>query len=176
MLLAFLLLGAYGPGGGWWTVIGMLAALGLLGAGFLNRVLRFLPAALTLWALGMTVGAFDDWILESRGLDVTCTVLEKDSRVETSTSTDANGLTTTNSTTYYDYRLACPGGRPTAMTTTSDVGHKDQQLQVVYDPKGRIDPEPARDTDATAVWVPGSLITAAIVVGVGHALFGRNDW
>ncbi|MBT2481831.1 hypothetical protein [Streptomyces sp. ISL-94] len=102
-------------------------------------------------------------------------MLEKNSRVETSTSTDSNGHTTTTSTTYYDYRLDCPSGRPTAMTSTTDAGSKDQQLQVVYDPAGRIDPEPARGTDATAAWVPGSLIAAAIAVGAGRELFGRNN-
>ncbi|MBT2481977.1 hypothetical protein [Streptomyces sp. ISL-94] len=93
VLLAFLLLAAYVPGGRWWTAAGMLAAFGLLGFSFLSRHLRFLPAALLLWALGVTVASFDDWVLESRGLDITCTVLEKDSRVETSTSTDSNGHT-----------------------------------------------------------------------------------
>ncbi|MFF8268513.1 hypothetical protein ACF059_14085 [Streptomyces sp. NPDC016562] len=174
VLLAFLLLAAHGPGGRWWTVAGMLAAFGLLGFGFLGRHVRFVPAALLLWALGMTVASFDDWVLASRGLDITCTVLEKGSRVETSTSTDSNGHTTTTSTTHYDYRLDCPGGRPTAMTSTTDAGSKGQPLQVVYDPAGRIDPEPARGTDTTAAWVAGGLLTAAMVVGAARELFGRN--
>ncbi|MGW7452960.1 hypothetical protein [Streptomyces sp. NPDC054787] len=174
MLLAFLLLAAHGPGGRWWTVAGTLAASGLLGFAFLGRHVRFVPAALLLWALGMTVASFDDWVLASRGLDITCTVLEKDSRVETSTSTDSNGHTTRTSTTYHDYRLDCPGGRPTAMTSTTDAGGKDQPLQVVYDPAGRIDPEPVRGTDATAAWVAGGLMTAAMVVGAARELFGRT--
>ncbi|OKK21800.1 hypothetical protein AMK16_00440 [Streptomyces sp. CB00455] len=176
VLLAFLLLAAHGPGGRWWTVAGMLAAFGLLGFTFLNRHLRFLPAALLLWALGTTVASFDGWVLESRGLDITCTVLKKDSRIETSTSTDSSGHTTTNSTTYYDYRLDCPGGRPAAMTSTTDAGSVDRPLQVVYDPAGRIDPEPARGNGATTAWVPGSLIAAAVVVGAGRELFVRKRW
>ncbi|MFH7595266.1 hypothetical protein WDV06_09185 [Streptomyces racemochromogenes] len=176
VLLIFLLLAAYEPGGRWWTIAGELAAFGLLGFSFLNRHVRFLPAALLLWALGMTVASFDGWVLEGRGLDVTCTVLKKESRVETSTSTDANGYTSTHSTTYYDYRLGCPGGRPATMTSTTNAGNVGRPLRVVYDPAGRIDPEPARDTEGTDVWVPAGLIAAAVVVGAGHELLVRRRW
>ncbi|WP_151774795.1 hypothetical protein [Streptomyces abyssomicinicus] len=166
----FLLLRAHVPGGLLWAVLGFAAAFGLLGFFFLNGHMPFVSSALVLWSLGLVAAGFGDLLLENRGREVTCTVLAKDTRVETTTSTDANGFTSTTTTTYYDLALGCPGDGPRKMSTTEDTGREGRTLRVSYDPDGRLPPQPASSTDHRELWTAGWLIAAAVVVGVGLRL------
>ncbi|MFI6598794.1 hypothetical protein ACIBHX_21265 [Nonomuraea sp. NPDC050536] len=91
--------------------------------------------------------AYEAWVLQDRGATTACTVLEVHTRTETSTSTNADGTTSTHSTTYFDHTLRCDAPSITTMTTTHATGGKGAHLQVTYDPTGRISPRPTSDAD-----------------------------
>jgi hypothetical protein len=176
ILAGCLALAAYGPGPGMaWTALGALAAFGLLGWCFLNEVITFVPAALTLWALGALLSAFPAAVLEDRGREADCAVLAEDLREEATTTTGADGFTHTTYTTYHDYRLDCPGGGPSHLSTTDDAADAGGVLRVAYDPTGRVDPRPATDAGAHELRLPLILLSAAVVIGVGRTLLYGVD-
>jgi hypothetical protein len=153
-----------------------VAAFALLGAFFLSGRMALLPAVLVMWSLGLTAAGFGDLVLEDRGRQVTCTVRDKDTRYETSTTTDANGLTSTTTTRYFDLALSCPDGGPRKVTTTSDVGRKGRPLDVAYDPAGRIPPQPVSDTDHQELRLSAGLVGAAVVIGVVRQMRARRRY
>ncbi|WP_448320225.1 hypothetical protein [Streptomyces sp. CO7] len=176
VLLGFLLLKAYGPGASWFDLVGVAVAFVLAGHFLFRDLLSFVPTALVLWSLVLITGDFEALVLESRGREVTCEVLEKTSRTVTSTSTDAQGHITATTTTTFHFRLSCPGGSPREMTWAGDVGRQGRRLRIRYDPQHRLAPRPVADGDARGLRFPAGLIAGAMVIGAGIQLQRRRTY
>lgn len=158
---------AYGPSAlaGNWAGTALLFAVMMAGYALLvftqlryENVLVFFGAFfLLVIGASMVAGAVSDQALHERGRTTACTVQKVDRREVT--STDADGNTTTD--VYYDHDLACAEPRVRAMTTGSKVADRGERVQVVYDPRGRLDPRPA-----------GSVGDPGTSLKWGAALFG----
>ncbi|GLU48865.1 hypothetical protein Nans01_32160 [Nocardiopsis ansamitocini] len=176
VLLGFLMLSAYGPGGRWWATIGYVTAFCILAVSLLRGTPAFLPGALVFLAIGTTATAFENWVLADRGRVADCTVLDVDTRVVTLTRTDVDDYGFTTDTVHYDYRLDCLGGAPATLTTGSPAHRADRPLAVAYDPGGRVDPKPQAHVDIDSAWWAAGLIAASIIVGVGWTLCEKEPW
>ncbi|MEU8776872.1 hypothetical protein [Streptomyces sp. NPDC048606] len=160
-----------------WALTGILVAAGLGVVVFLfglgnDSFASHLAGLATLAGVFLVSGHVEHAVLEDRGVEVVCVVRGVDRRVETSTSTDAQGHTTTTTNTYYDHRLDCPPGGPSELNgRNSRLGAVGDDLAVVHDPRGKVAPQPARSLD------PGGLRTwalvalgAALLLGVGSVV------
>ncbi|MFD7236159.1 hypothetical protein ACFWAT_12735 [Streptomyces syringium] len=175
-------LNAYGAGGVIAGVLGVLMVLAAMAIWVFSPSLSesgvvFFVSAVTLAiALGGAYAGVDKWVLHSRGVRAQCAVLDVDKRVERHTTTDAQGFSSTTTTTSYDHRLDCAGGRPRAMTTSRRIADKGDRLTVAYDPDGRVGPVPGGDVSdgGTARWVCGLGLAVTIVLRVGDVLVHRR--
>ncbi|MFI1256930.1 hypothetical protein ACH4U6_24570 [Streptomyces netropsis] len=173
---------AYGAGGvvaGGLGVVMVLAAMAIwvFSPSLSESGVVFFVSAVTLAvALGGAYTGVDKWVLYSRGVRAQCAVLDVDKRVETHTTTDAQGFSNTTTTTSYDHRLRCAGGRPRDMTTSRRIAGKGERLTVAYDPDGRVGPSPAGDlSDGRAArWVCGIGLAVTIALRVGDVLVHRR--
>ncbi|MES9606802.1 hypothetical protein AB0C69_06815 [Actinomadura sp. NPDC048032] len=149
LIVAQAALNAYGPSAlaGNWAGTALFFVMMMAGYALLvftqlryENVLVFFGAFFLL-GIGASVvaGAVSDQALHERGRTTACTVQKVDRREVT--STDSNGNTTTD--VYYDHDLACAEPRVRTMTTGSEVADRGERVQVVYDPRGRLDPRPA---------------------------------
>ncbi|WTW93892.1 hypothetical protein OG216_11095 [Streptomycetaceae bacterium NBC_01309] len=123
--------------------------------------------------------AVDEYTLEQRGKEANCVVRDIDTRVETSTTTDASGYTSTTSTTYYDHRLDCPGGGPGEMTLRSRAADVGASVLVAYDPAKNVAPRPVSGVDSSPdiVWtcvLVGGAIALRVASTTGHAITTRR--
>ncbi|MEV0664199.1 hypothetical protein ACIBI3_14945 [Actinomadura luteofluorescens] len=167
LIVAKAALVAYGPSAlaGNWAGSALLFVMMMAGYALLvftqlryENVLVFFGAFLLLViGASMVAGAVSDQALHERGRTTACTVQKVDRREVT--STDGDGNTTTD--VYYDHDLACAEPRVRTMTTRSKVADRGERVQVVYDPRDRLDPRPAG-----SVGDPGTSLKR------GAALFG----
>ncbi|WP_214327097.1 hypothetical protein [Nonomuraea sediminis] len=91
--------------------------------------------------------AYEAWVLQDRGAVTACTILKVNTRTVYSTTTHADGTSSSSSTTYYDHTLRCAAPSITTMTTTHATAGKGASIQVAYDPTGRLSPRPTSDAD-----------------------------
>lgn len=167
LIVARAALVAYGPSAlaGNWAGTALLFVMMMAGYALLvftqlryENVLVFFGAFLLLViGASMVAGAVSDQALHERGRTTACTVQKVDRREVT--STDSDGNTTTD--VYYDHDLACAEPRVRTVTTGSRVADRGERIQVVYDPRGRLDPRPA-----------GSVGDPGTSLKWGAALFG----
>ncbi|MBT2542903.1 hypothetical protein J7E99_19875 [Streptomyces sp. ISL-44] len=170
-------LGALSKG---WAITGIVVAAALGVAVFLfglgsDSFASHLAGLAALIGVFLVSGHVEHAVLEERGVEISCVVREVDRRVETSTSTDAEGHTTTTTTTYYDHKLDCPLGGPDELDgRKSKLAEVGADLAVVYDPRGKVSPQPARSLDpgGMRMWVLIALC-ASLLLGVGAAI---DDW
>ncbi|MER6948461.1 hypothetical protein ABT294_30990 [Nonomuraea sp. NPDC000554] len=158
--------------GGLLQVVAMLAALALaLFTGlYFHQVIIFLGSSIALSiALFAATDAVDAWVLTERGQTTPCTIVRVDMRQETHTTTNADGTTSTTTSTSYDHTLTCAQRQVTAMTTDSPAGKAGERIAVAFDPQGRINPKPADSAyDFTgALW----RCCVGAVVGIGLRVF-----
>ncbi|GGP90029.1 hypothetical protein BKA00_000732 [Actinomadura coerulea] len=167
LIVAQAALNAYGPStlAGNWAGTALLFVMMMAGYALLvftqlryaNLLVFFGAFFLLVIGASMVAGAVSDQALRERGRTTACTVQKVDRREVT--STDSDGNTTTH--VYYDHDLACAEPRVRTMTTGSRVAGRGERVQVVYDPRGRLDPRPAG-----SVGDPGTSLKR------GAALFG----
>ncbi|WP_141577044.1 hypothetical protein [Actinomadura sp. WMMA1423] len=167
LIVARAALAAYGPSplADNWAGTALLFVMMMAGYALLvftqlryENVLVFFGAFfLLVIGASMVAGAVSAQALHKRGRTTVCTVQKVDRREVT--STDGNGNTTTN--VYYKHDLACAEPRVRTMTTGSRVADRGERVQVVYDPRGRLDPRPA-----------GSVGDPGTSLKWGAALFG----
>ncbi|MFI5866802.1 hypothetical protein [Streptomyces sp. NPDC051546] len=124
-------------------------------------VLAGLPAAAGVFIALMGV---DDLVLRERGVEVTCMVREVTSRVETDSAFGPEGQRLSR-TVAYDHRLDCPPGGPAQLTREQEIAKTGEQLRLVYDPRGQVQPERAADLHA---W--GLRAAALCAVGLASLL------
>jgi hypothetical protein len=169
------------------------ATLLLVGALFLQTVIGFVFVVALAFAWSFVSGAVDALALDERGVTTTCTVLDVTVRVETSAGLaqfgpgpdpfgpfGPGGPTTSHSTrTYYDHHLRCADERVDAMTLGHRAADDGQQLDVVFDPTGRVSPQPAGEVAGPSgatrtLWIT---VVAAVLVGVVDGVWSyRNRW
>ncbi|GAA4997630.1 hypothetical protein GCM10023205_83890 [Yinghuangia aomiensis] len=166
---------------GGWALLFWVPILGiLLGTSMMPR--RTLVAFATFFTAFVAVAAADraveHHVFQGRAEATSCLVRDVDRRVEYSTSTDANGTTTSHTNVYYDYDLACDGGRPTSMTLGHRPAGRGERLDVAFDPEGRLTPRPVDDvTDGgTALWVSLSCLGATVVLRGADVFADRRRW
>ncbi|MEU9377611.1 hypothetical protein AB0D94_28095 [Streptomyces sp. NPDC048255] len=163
-----------------WAITGIVVAAALGAVVFLfglgsDSFAAHLAGLAALIGVFLVSGHVQHAVLEERGVEIICVVRDVDRRVETSTSTDAQGHSTTTTSTYYDHKLDCPLGGPDELNgRNSKLAEVGADLAVVHDPRGKVSPEPARSLD------PGGLRTwalialgASLLLGVGAAI---DDW
>lgn len=143
---------------GGWALLFWAPILGiLLGTSMTPR--RTAVAFVTFFSAFVAVAAADRAVehhaFRGRAEATSCLVRDVERREVYSTSTDANGNTTSHWDVSYDYELTCDGGRPTSMTLGHRPAGKGERLDVAFDPKGRLDPRPVDDVSdgGTALWV-----------------------
>lgn len=143
---------------GGWALLSWVPVLGiLLWTSTVPR--RTAVAFVTFFSAFVAVAAADRAVehhaFRGRAEAASCLVRDVDRREVYSTSTDANGNTTSHWDVSYVYDLACDGGRPASMTLGHRPADKGERLEVAYDPKGRLDPRPVDDVSdgGTALWV-----------------------
>ncbi|MFD5147509.1 hypothetical protein [Streptomyces sp. NPDC058401] len=124
-------------------------------------VLAGLPAVAGVFIALMGV---DDLVLRERGVEVTCLVREVTSRVETDSAFGPEGQRLSR-TTAYDHQLDCPPGGPARLTREQEIAKAGEQLRLVYDPRGQVQPERASDLHA---W--GLRTAALLAVGLASLL------
>lgn len=165
-------------GAGAWALLLWLPILGiLLGSAMMPR--RTLVAFVTFFSAFVAVVAADRAVehhaFRGRAETTSCLVRDVERRVEYSTSTDSNGMTTTHTDVYFDYDLTCDGGRPTSMTLGHRPADKGARLDVAFDPKGRLAPRPADDVSGggTALWVSLSCLAGTAFLRGADAFADR---
>lgn len=172
LIVARAALDAYGPSAlaGNWAGSALLFVMMMAGYALLvftqlryENVLVFFGAffLLTIGA-SMVAGAVSDQAMRERGRTTACTVQKVDRREVTSTDGDGNRTTDV----FYDHDLACAEPRVRTMTTGSRVAGRGERVQVVYDPRGRLDPRPAGSVGDPG----GSLAWGAALFGGGVLL------
>jgi hypothetical protein len=118
----------------------------------------------------------EDALLD-RGVELTCELAGVASRTITTTTHHSDGTTSTSTRTVYDHTLDCPEGGPGEMTLNYGAGSEGEPVDIVHDPRARIDPVPAgvlADGPPSA-W-PWWLLASAAVLRVGHvAVFRLAD-
>ncbi|MFE3461738.1 hypothetical protein ACFXKD_29705 [Nocardiopsis aegyptia] len=184
---------AYGHG---WATSALSLVLGLAGiaGGFFSMMLYlrfescvefFFAGAVScaiLLGADAIAGRIGDDALRDRGVAATCELLGVESRTITTTTHHSDGTTSTSTRTVYDHTLDCPEGGPGAMALNHRAGFEGERVDIVYDPRARLDPVPAGylSDDAPTVW-PWWLLAATAALRVGHvALFhltgGSRRW
>jgi hypothetical protein len=165
------------------VLVGMAAWLGQLVFASLGalaawpRIVLWLAAGvagMVAWAAAST--AAGDWVMHARAEETPCVVLAVDERVETRTTTDSQGHSSTETYTYYDHRLDCVGDHPEEMTTSRPTVDQGERILVAYDPEGRLDPRPADGiTDGrTWTWVCVGALAVNILLHTGQVVLGRG--
>ncbi|MGR6999826.1 hypothetical protein ACU686_19940 [Yinghuangia aomiensis] len=147
----------------------LLAVAGILFWGFGHQpgmIVALVTFLLTGVGAMAAFHAVTEHAFRGRAVTTSCLVRDVDRRVETSSSTDSQGHTTTTTNVYFDYDLACEAGRPSSMTIQHHAADTGERLDVAYDPKGRLDPRPAADvTDGeAALWLAVSCVGATAVL------------
>jgi hypothetical protein len=166
------------------SVIGFLSCVSVfaLVAPGAAVLLSFLTLVL---AVGATMGAYRDAVLQERGVTTSCAVLDVIPRTTTEFTTDANGNRTSHTETKYGHVLDCVGGRPDSVLWADRVAEVGDRLDVTYDPDDRVSPTPARlvgmsDSARTAAFVLLGVTVFVRVVGVlvEDGVFSRlrNAW
>lgn len=109
--------------------------------------------------------AYEAWVLQGRGAVTACTILDVKTRTVYSSTTHADGTSSTTSTTYYDHTLRCAAPSITTMSTTHSTAGKGASIQVAYDPTGRISPRPTSDADlrSSLRWALAGLAVAILL-------------
>jgi hypothetical protein len=151
-------------------------ALVVLAAFFLEiPLLVHLLCIVALWlAISGVFGGVVGHALQERGVVAACTVLDVRTRVETRTSTDADGHNTgTSSTTYYDHELDCGAAPVTKLTSSSALAARGERLDVTYDPEGRMSPWPVADlpSSGSALVLGWIALAATVALRVAAVLF-----
>lgn len=129
---------------------------------FLLAAVTFLGLPMLLFTAGDTVEA---GVIAERGVRTDCVVTRVDLRTETSTSTDANGGTTTRTTTYHDHRLRCAQPSITVLTSNRELASQGKHLAVDYDPEGRLGPLPASAEDSYSSGLRWTILGLLLLVG-----------
>ncbi|WP_405490384.1 hypothetical protein [Streptomyces sp. NBC_00096] len=167
-------------GGGWVVLFGAVLPLaGLLVhaalAGRRGEVLAAwaaLPAAVGVF---LALTAADDLVLRERGVEVTCVVKEVTSRVEKDSyfTPDGQHLTTT---VKYDHLLACPPDGPTGLTGEEKLAKAGDELRLVYDPRGRLEPRDPAELHAVGLRSAAlGAVGLAVAMGVLGTLAGAAE-
>jgi hypothetical protein len=146
-------------------------------------------AALATVFIGADVGA-----LHERGLRTSCAVVAVDVRIENSAYVaqgppigpvvpnpipDYQPDYTDHSTpkTYYDYTLHCADGPITGASWSDRPAEPGDRIEIVYDPRQRVDPEPAADyidSDGSGYRIAAVVATILmILLRVGGAIWTR---
>ncbi|CAL9492936.1 hypothetical protein SUDANB121_03293 [Nocardiopsis dassonvillei] len=118
---------------------------------------------------GETADRIEDTALHDRGVRVECTLTDVASRTVVTTTTNADGTTSTRTRTEYDHALDCPEGGPSAVTHGSPLGSAGDALDITYDPRGRPGPVPS-----ASVTPPGGVggvprtLTAAVAMRLAY--------
>ncbi|MBO8192262.1 hypothetical protein ITI46_11375 [Streptomyces oryzae] len=108
----------------------------------------------------------EDETLRARGESTDCRVLDVDRQVHTSTYTDSNGVTHTTTTVDYKHKLRCAGGRPDSMTLEKKYADKGERVEVTFDPRGRVDPEPTRLLERDSPWHTTAWVAPLVAIGL----------
>ncbi|MCX5124314.1 hypothetical protein [Streptomyces sp. NBC_00347] len=151
----------------WVALFGLFVPLSGLALHTYARAERRGSALAVLAGVPAVVGVFialmgvDDLVLRERGVEVACAVREVVSRVETDSAFAPEGQRVTR-TTVYDHRLDCPPGGPALLTREREIAKAGEELRLVYDPRGRVQPERATDLHAWG-------LRSAILLAVGFA-------
>lgn len=159
-----------------WAGRALLTILGLAGYGLVLftqlryfNLIVFFGAFFTFFiGLTMITNVIEEHALQARGATVTCAVLHVDRRVET--RTDSEGHTTNR--IFYDHELDCLEAPVTELITASRVAAKGEQLDIRYDPAGRVDPRPAAGLGDQ----PGPLWPGFALFGGGMLLRLLYEW
>ncbi|MFG2621848.1 hypothetical protein ACGFXC_29940 [Streptomyces sp. NPDC048507] len=168
---------AYGSLGSWaFVLVGLLAPLLLLvvhaaragrrGAELIS--LSALPAGLGAVLALMSVGHS---VLEDRGVEISCVVLEVTEHTETESSMDAEGRWTSTTSTSYDHRLDCPSGGPEHLDSPSRLAKEGTSLAVVFDPRGKVSPQAAGDVHGWGLRTAAEVtVAAAVLMGLAGGI------
>jgi hypothetical protein len=171
-----MLLVAYGPAslahgfvGGAITFILIACAMALIvfTSGRYEHVLVYFGSVFALFGAMVTASlAVEGRAFQDRGRTTTCTVLDVRERVET--TIDSNN--DTQVTTYYDHVLRCDQPSITGMTTGRPAGKPNDQIEVAYDPAGRLDPRPSTEVGNpdTLLWIAVGLLVVGVGLRVGY--------
>lgn len=172
-------------GDGWVALFGLLLPLSGLAlycfavggrGGSALAVLAGLPAVGGVFIALMGV---DDLVLRERGVEVTCTVREVVSRVETDSTFTPDGQNLSH-TTKYDHRLDCPPGAPAQLTRERKIAEAGEELRLVYDPRGEVESQRPQDLHAwglrfAALFVVGLAALLGVLGALGRAASWRAE-
>lgn len=147
---------AYGPGGGWGSVLRVVTFF-MVGAPALvlffgcTRHLLGMTSAFALFACMILANDAVTWqALADRGRTAVCIIEDAERRTVTEyhrgNEPGEPGYTTQRK--YYEYRLSCPQGGQASTVTDSLVGDKGAAIQVSRDPSGRLVPQPVAQLTA----------------------------
>lgn len=165
-------LGGGGTGGWWADALGIsFAAVVLTIAarmGLLCRAVRYL----TWLAVVLIIIGYQAWLLNDRGIVVSCTVLAEKERTEMVPSPDGRPPTVI---VFHDYGLSCPDGGPKSLNGQDDIRDTGDRLEVIYDPQNVASTSVAGGgpSNTTLLWSLIALTAAIVLTGLATAPFPR---
>ncbi|MCY0929029.1 hypothetical protein OTB20_23060 [Streptomyces sp. H27-H1] len=119
-------------------------------------------------------------VLEDRGVEISCVVLQVTERTRTESSMDAEGHWTTTTRTSYDHRLDCPAGGPEHLDTPSRLAKEGESLTVVHDPLGKASPRAAGDVHGWGMRTAAEVaVGAAVLLGLAGGIqeaYKKRRW
>ncbi len=130
----------------------------------------FFALSISLFAVHTAV---DEWTFHVRGETTSCTVLAVKEREVTSYHTNADGSSSTTTSTYYDHDLRCDVPEVREMTTGSSQGDPGTRVDVAYDPMGRLNAQPAAGAGdfAPPMWIAAVGFTVGTALRVSYVVF-----